>query len=37
VFAYKLAWLPTIGLEHAKSFILPVIALGGYSLSFVTA
>lgn len=36
VFAYKLAWLPTIGLETWKSFILPVIALGGYSLSFVT-
>lgn len=36
VFAYKLAWLPTIGLENVQSFILPVIALGGYSLSFVT-
>ena len=36
IFAYKLSWVPTIGLESWKSYILPVIALGGYSLSFVT-
>lgn len=36
IFAYKLSWVPTIGLETWKSYILPVIALGGYSLSFMT-
>lgn len=36
VFAYKLSWVPTIGLDSWKGYILPVIALGGYSLSFMT-
>lgn len=36
VFSYKLSWVPTIGLDSWKSYILPVIALGGYSLSFMT-
>lgn len=36
IFSYKLGWTPTIGLDSWQSYILPVIALGGYSLSFVT-
>ncbi len=36
VFSYKLGWVPTFGLDSWKSYILPVIALGGYSLSFIT-
>lgn len=35
VFSYRLGWLPATGLNTPASFILPVIALGGYSLSFV--
>ncbi len=36
IFAMKLNWLPTFGLESWKGYIAPVIALAGYSLSFVT-
>ncbi len=36
VFSYKLGWVPTFGLDSWKNYILPVIALGGYSLSFIT-
>lgn len=35
VFSFKLDWLPAFGLESPKHYILPVIALGGYSLSFM--
>lgn len=35
VFSYKLSWVPTFGLDTWKGYILPVIALGGYSLSFM--
>lgn len=35
IFSYRLGWTPTIGLDSWKSYILPVIALGGYSLAFV--
>lgn len=35
-FAGKLGWLPSFGLNTALSYIGPVIALAGYSLSFVT-
>ncbi len=35
-FSYKLGWVPTFGLDSWKSYILPVVALGGYSLSFIT-
>lgn len=35
IFSYKLNWLPAFGLDTPKSYILPVIALGGYSLSFM--
>ena len=34
-FSYKLNWLPTFGLDSWKGYILPVIALGGYSLSYM--
>lgn len=34
-FAGKLGWLPTFGLKSVLSYIGPVIALSGYSLSFV--
>ncbi|MDR0401178.1 MAG: ABC transporter permease [Treponema sp.] len=35
-FAFKLNLLPTFGLTSWKGYILPAIALGGYSLSFIT-
>jgi len=34
-FAYKLNWLPTYGVDTWQGYILPVIALGGYSLSYL--
>lgn len=35
LFSYKLNWLPAFGLDQPSSYILPVLALGGYSLSFL--
>ena len=35
-FAGKLGWIPSFGLSTPASYIGPVIALSGYSLSFVT-
>ena len=35
VFSFKLGWLPTYGLDSWKGYILPVIALGGYSISYM--
>lgn len=35
-FAGKLGWIPSFGLSTPASYIGPVIALAGYSLSFVT-
>ncbi len=35
VFAYRLNWVPTFGVDSWKGYILPMIALGGYSLSFI--
>lgn len=35
VFAYRLNWLPTFGLDSWKGYVLPVIALGGYSMSYL--
>jgi len=35
-FAGKLGWLPTFGLSTPLGYVGPVIALAGYSLSFVT-
>ncbi len=34
-FAYKLKWVPTFGVTSWKGYILPVISLGGYSMSFI--
>jgi len=36
IFAYRLGWLPHIGLTSARHYVLPVLALGGFSLSFLT-
>ncbi|MDD4377930.1 MAG: ABC transporter permease [Eubacteriales bacterium] len=35
IFSYKLSWVPTFGLDSWKGYILPIISLGGYSLSFM--
>ncbi|RKX80318.1 MAG: ABC transporter permease [Spirochaetes bacterium] len=34
-FALKLNWFPSFGIDNFKGYILPVIALSGYSISFV--
>lgn len=34
-FSLKLGWLPAFGLDSPAGYILPVLALGGYSLSFL--
>ena len=35
VFSYMLNWLPTFGLDSWQGYILPVIALGGNSVSYI--
>ncbi|MCY6482789.1 ABC transporter permease [Clostridium aestuarii] len=35
VFALKLGWFPVIGFDGPENYVLPVIALGGYSMAFV--
>ncbi len=35
IFALKLGWFPVIGFEGAENYVLPVIALGGYSMAFI--
>ncbi|MFZ5966077.1 MAG: ABC transporter permease [Bacillota bacterium] len=35
IFSAKLGWLPSFGIKSAKHYIGPVIALSGFSLSFV--
>ena len=35
VFAFKLGWVPTFGLDHWKGYILPVVTLSGYSIAFI--
>ena len=35
VFSYQLNWLPTYGIDTWKGYILPVRALGGYSVSYM--
>ncbi|MHC1773287.1 MAG: ABC transporter permease [Flexilinea sp.] len=35
LFAYRLNWVPTFGVDSWKGYLLPMIALGGYSLSFI--
>ena len=34
-FAVKLGWLPAVGFDGPKFYILPAIALGGYSTAFI--
>lgn len=34
-FSFKLGWLPNFGLNSWQSYLLPVIALGAYSVSFI--
>ena len=34
-FSYQLNWLPTFGLGSWQGYILPVVALGGYSVSYI--
>lgn len=35
VFSFKLGWTPTYGVEKWQGYILPMIAMGGYSVSFL--
>jgi oligopeptide transport system permease protein len=35
LFAFRLGWVPTFGLDRPITYVLPVLALGGYSLSFL--
>jgi oligopeptide transport system permease protein len=35
VFAFQLKWVPIYGVDDWKGYILPMIALGGYSISFL--
>lgn len=35
IFALKLGWFPVIGFEGPENYVLPVIALGGYSMAFI--
>ena len=35
MFSYKLEVLPVYGVDTWKGYVLPVIAMGGYSLSFI--
>ena len=35
MFAFRLGWLPTFGVDKWQGYVLPVIALGGYSISFL--
>lgn len=36
VFSFRLGWFPIFGVDSLKGYVLPVIALSGYSLSFIT-
>ncbi len=36
VFSYNLGWLPVYGLDSAAAYVLPVVALGGYSVSYLS-
>lgn len=36
LFSFKLNWLPTFGVDTWKGYILPVVALGGYSVSYLS-
>jgi oligopeptide transport system permease protein len=34
-FAFRLNWVPVFGVDSWKGYILPMLALGGYSVSFL--
>ena len=36
VFSFRLGWFPVFGVSSVKGYVLPVIALSGYSLAFIT-
>jgi len=36
VFAFRFGWFPVFGVNSAKGYVLPIIALSGYSLAFIT-
>ncbi len=36
IFSFQLGWLPVFGLDTAAGYVLPVIALGGYSVSYLS-
>lgn len=36
LFAVKLGWLPAVGFDGPINYVMPVIALSGYSISYVT-
>ncbi len=36
VFSFRLGWFPVFGVSSIKGYVLPVIALSGYSLAFIT-
>ena len=35
IFSFKLGWTPVYGVDNWKGYILPMIAMGGYSISFL--
>ncbi|MDO4547548.1 MAG: ABC transporter permease [Clostridia bacterium] len=35
IFSFRLGWFPTYGVDSWKGYILPMLALGGYSVSFI--
>ena len=35
IFSFKLSWTPVYGVDNWEGYILPVIAMGGYSVSFL--
>ena len=35
IFSFKLGWTPVYGVDTWKGYILPMIAMGGYSISFL--
>ncbi len=35
IFSFQLGWFPTFGVDTWQGYVLPMIALGGYSISFL--
>lgn len=35
IFSFRLSWTPTFGVDTWKGYILPCVAMGGYSISFL--